>query len=56
LYLPFAVPVQLSLVSSPGIVPVLPAGQTLHPLSDEMPFALLYLPSVQLMQLFAIDV
>ena len=56
LYLPFAVAVHLSLASNPDVVPTLPPGQSLHPLSDEMPVALLYLPRVQLSQLFASEV
>jgi hypothetical protein len=56
LYLPLAVGVHFSLESKPLNEPDLPAGQSLHPLSLEMPLALLYLPSVQLTQLLAIDV
>tara|TARA_B100001093_G_scaffold473296_1_gene497080 strand:+ start:129 stop:299 length:171 start_codon:yes stop_codon:yes gene_type:complete len=56
LYLPAAVGVHFALESKPAVAPALPAGQALHPPSDEMPFALLYLPSVQLMQLFASEV
>jgi hypothetical protein len=57
LYFPAAVGGHLLLASSP-VVPTanLPAGQSLHPLSYVMPFALLYLPSVQLAQLFASEV
>ena len=53
LYLPLAVGVHLSLESKPGVSLDVPAGQALHPLSDEMPLASLYLPMEQLVQLFA---
>ena len=56
LYLPAAVATHLSLESKPVVEPALPAGQSLQPLSNEMPLALLYLPSVQFKQLLAIDV
>jgi hypothetical protein len=56
LYIPLGDGVQYRLSLKPDRNPVRPAGQLLQPLSVAMPLALLYLPSVQLMQLLAIDV
>ena len=56
LYLPATVGVHFALESKPVEVPTLPAGQSLQSLSDEMPFALLYLPNKQSSQLFASEV
>jgi len=48
--------VHFSRESKPVVALTLPAGQSLHPSSDVIPLALVYLPAVQLVQLFASEV